>query len=141
MRWVLNHSPFLRFYLLFGLTLLGVFLIALMGRGLIETVRHDDYQEQLAHFPMAVLVAELDPLSPGEREQRLPALRQRFGDAVSLNLIALNEEHLGYFEKMRLAHGSRVVASSPWRLCQRLNDSFRLLCIEFDEWHEQQVKT
>ncbi|MGS2744780.1 ATP-binding protein [Halomonas sp. LS-001] len=138
MRRVLNRSPFLRFYLLLGLTLLGIFLIALTGRLLIETVRHDDYREQLAHFPMAVLVAELAPLPPGEREQRLPALRQHFGDAISLNLMSLDEADLGYFDRMRLTRGGRVIESSPWRLCQRLNESSRLLCIEFDEWHEQQ---
>jgi len=137
MRWVLNRSPFLRFYLLLGLTLLGIFLIALTGRMLIEIVRHDDYQEQLAHFPMEVLVAELAPLTPDERQQRLLTLHQQFGGAVSLNLVPLNKADFGYFEKRRLAGGSRVIETSPWRLCQPLNESSRLLCVEFDEWHEQ----
>ncbi|XGA80543.1 ATP-binding protein [Halomonas sp. CH40] len=138
MRWMKYRGSFLRFYLLLGLTLLAIFLIAMIGRMLIERVGHEDYREQLAHFPMAVLMTELAPLSAVEREQRLPALSQRLGSAVELDLVPVADADLNFFEQQRLNRGGVLVETAPWRLRQRLDGSSWLLSLTLDEWQEQQ---
>ncbi|MGM0614327.1 MAG: ATP-binding protein [Pseudomonadota bacterium] len=137
MCWMKYRGSFLRFYLLLGLTLLAIFLIAMIGRIVIERVGHDDYREQLAHFPMAVLMAELAPLSVAEREQRLPALSQRLGSAVELDLVPVADASLNFFEQQRLDRGAMLVETSPWRLRQRLGNAPWLLSLTLEGWKEQ----
>jgi two-component system sensor histidine kinase RstB len=136
MRRVLNHSSFLRFYLLLGAALLVLFVTAIGGRMLIEKIRQEAYHEQLASLPMSLLAAELSPLPAGQREKRMAVLAERFG--VSLTLIPLAEAKLSYFERARLERGKVLVETSPWRLRKRLDASPWLISASVDEWHDQQ---
>ncbi|MYL22973.1 ATP-binding protein [Vreelandella massiliensis] len=136
MRWGLKQSAFLRFYLLLGMALLIIFVMALGGRMLIEKIRQEAYREELATFPMSLLVKELSPLSPRERQTRLDELAERLG--MTLTLIPLNVADLSYFERARLERGQVLVEASPWRLRQRLNDTPWLIHARVAEWHDQQ---
>ncbi|MCL7928517.1 ATP-binding protein [Halomonas llamarensis] len=136
MRWVLNHSSFLRFYLLLGLVLLVLFMMALGGRMLIEKIRQEAYHEQLVSLPMSLLVEELSPLSPRQREKHMAVLAERFG--ISLALTPLAEADLSYFERARLERGKVLVEKSPWRLRKRLDDSPWLIHATVAEWRDQQ---
>lgn len=132
-----QRGSFLRFYILLGLTLLVIFLMAMLGRIVIERIGHDDYRAQLAHFPMAVLMAELAPLSVAERERRLPSLSQRLGPGVALDLVPVADASLTFLEQQRLDRGAILVDAAPWRLRQRLDNSPWLLSLTLDEWQEQ----
>ncbi|MDP3536817.1 MAG: ATP-binding protein [Halomonas sp.] len=118
MRRVLSHGSFLRFYLLLGLALCVVFLIALGGRSFIEQVRREDYREQLAALPMSLMTQQLADLPMAQREERLGRFSEALG--MQLSLRSLEDAELGYFERTRIERGNVVVAESPWRLRQRL---------------------
>lgn len=118
MRRVLSHGSFLRFYLLLGLALCVVFLIALGGRSFIEQVRREDYREQLAALPMSLMTQQLAVLPMEQREERLGQFSETLG--MQLSLRSLQETELGYFERTRIERGRVIVTESPWRLRQRL---------------------
>ncbi|MBT2801732.1 HAMP domain-containing protein [Halomonas sp. ISL-56] len=136
MRRVLSHGSFLRFYLLLGIALLVVFIIALAGRSFIEQVRREDYREQLAALPMSLMTQQL-AATPLEQRN---TLLERFSEQldVQLTLEPINEADLGYFERSRLERGRILVAESPWLLQQRLPSDTWLLQARLDDWSEHQ---
>ncbi|GEN28704.1 two-component sensor histidine kinase [Halovibrio variabilis] len=136
MRRVLSSGSFLRFYVLLGLALLVVFVIAFAGRSFIEQVRREDYREQLAALPMSLMTRWL---AETPRAERGPLL-ERFSDrlALQLTLIPVSAAELGYFERERLEQGKTLVAESPWLLQQRLPGETQLLQARLDDWSEHQ---
>ncbi|WP_394425395.1 ATP-binding protein [Vreelandella stevensii] len=141
MRRVLSHGSFLRFYLLLGLALCVVFLIALGGRSFIEQVRREDYREQLAALPMSMMTQRLASVAEEKRDALLGELSERLGMQLALRRMA--DTPLGYFERSRIERGRVLVAESPWQLRQRLPDSPRqhevwLLEANFAAWGERQ---
>ncbi|MBT2773821.1 two-component sensor histidine kinase, partial [Halomonas sp. ISL-60] len=82
MRRVLSHGSFLRFYLLLGIALLVVFIIALAGRSFIEQVRREDYREQLAALPMSLMTQQL-AATPLEQRN---TLLERFSEQLDVQL-------------------------------------------------------
>ncbi|MDG4869077.1 hypothetical protein P8631_13865, partial [Guyparkeria sp. 1SP6A2] len=117
MRRVLSHGSFLRFYLLLGLALCVVFLIALGGRSFIEQVRREDYREQLAALPMSMMTQRLASVAEDEREALLGELAERLGMQLALRRMA--DTPLGYFERTRIERGNVLVEEPPWQLRQR----------------------
>lgn len=136
MRWELKQSAFLRFYLLLGMALLVIFVMALGGRMLIEKIRQEAYREELATLPMSLLVKELLPLPAPERQARLHELAERLG--MSLALTPMEVADLSYFERARLERGNVLVDAPPWQLRQRLGDTAWLIKAEFTGWRDQQ---
>ncbi|EHJ92959.1 ATP-binding protein [Vreelandella boliviensis] len=136
MRRVLSNGSFLRFYLLLGIALLVVFIIALAGRSFIEQVRREDYREQLAALPMSLMTQQL-AATPVEQRH---ALIERFSEQLDLQLTLqpINEAELGYFERSRLEQGKILVAESPWLLQQRLPSGTWLLQARLGDWSEHQ---
>ncbi|WP_434986824.1 ATP-binding protein [Vreelandella zhaodongensis] len=136
MRRVLGHGSFLRFYLLLGLALCAIFIIALVGRSFIEQVRREDYREQLAALPMSLMTQQLAALPETEWE---PAIAH-FADQLNmqLSLQRIDEAGLSYFERTRVERGSVLVSASPWRLRQRLPDDKWMLNASLSTWSEQQ---
>ncbi|WP_249975901.1 ATP-binding protein [Vreelandella olivaria] len=120
MRRVLSHGSFLRFYLLLGLALCVVFLIALGGRSFIEQVRREDYREQLAALPMSLMTQQLADIPVDERQERLSHFSDVLG--MQLSLRKLHDVDLGYFERERIGRGTVLVTEDPWRLRQRIPD-------------------
>ncbi|UXZ53516.1 HAMP domain-containing protein [Halomonas sp. 7T] len=140
MRRVLSHGSFLRFYVLLGLALCVVFLIALGGRSFIEQLRREDYREQLAALPMSLMTQQLANVPADQREERLNRFSEALG--MQLSLRPLQEAQLGYFERSRLERGNVVVTESPWLLRQRLpageNDDSWMLEATMATWSERQ---
>lgn len=136
MRRVLSNGSFLRFYLLLGIALLVVFIIALAGRAFIEQVRREDYREQLAALPMSLMTQQL-AATPVEQRN---VLLERFSEQLDLQLTLqpINEADLGYFERSRLEQGRILVTESPWLLQQRLPSDTWLLQARLDDWSEHQ---
>ncbi len=129
MRRVLSHGSFLRFYLLLGLALCVVFLIALGGRSFIEQVRREDYREQLAALPMSMMTQRLASVAEEERDALLGELSERLGMQLALRRMA--DTPLGYFERSRIERGRVLVAESPGNcanVCRILHASMRYGC-------------
>lgn len=140
MRRMLSHGSFLRFYLLLGLALCAVFLIALGGRAFIEQVRREDYREQLAALPMSLMTQQLAELPASQRNERLAHFADVLG--MHLELHPLQDSALGYFERTRIERGSVVVKEDPWRLRQQLpverGERRWLLEASLTTWSERQ---
>ncbi|MCC5902799.1 MAG: HAMP domain-containing protein [Halomonas sp.] len=141
MQRALSHGSFLRFYLLLGLALCVVFLIALGGRSFIEQVRREDYREQLAALPMSLMTQQLADLPIEQREERLNRFSEELG--MQLALRQLHDAGLGYFKRTRIERGAVVVDESPWRLRQRLpgdsaSDDSWVLEASLASWSERQ---
>ncbi|MGO1394286.1 MAG: ATP-binding protein [Halomonas sp.] len=136
MRRVLSNGSFLRFYVLLGLALLVVFIIALAGRSFIEQVRREDYREQLAALPMSLMTRQLVNTPEGQRT----AVLDRFAEQLDLQLTLqpINGADLGYFERSRLEQGKILVDENPWLLQQRLPGDSWLLQARLDDWSEHQ---
>ncbi len=136
MRRVLSNGSFLRFYLLLGIALLVVFVIALAGRSFIEQVRREDYREQLAALPMSLMTQQLADAPVEQRN----ALLERFSEQLDLQLTLqpISDADLGFFERSRLEQGKILVAESPWLLQQRLPGDTWLLQARLDDWSEHQ---
>ncbi|BBI53159.1 hypothetical protein HORIV_55800 [Vreelandella olivaria] len=136
MRRVLSNGSFLRFYLLLGIALLVVFVIALVGRSFIEQVRREDYREQLAALPMSLMTQRLADTPVEQRS----ALLEHFSEQLDLQLTLqpITEADLGYFERSRLEQGRILVAEKPWLLQQRLPGDTWLLQARLDDWSEHQ---
>ncbi|MBZ5485971.1 HAMP domain-containing protein [Halomonas aquamarina] len=132
----LSHSSFLKFYLLLGLALCVVLLIALGGRSFIEQVRREDYREQLAALPMTLMTHQLAEVSDDERERLISRFAERLG--MQLTLRRISDVELGYFAEKRIERGSVLVSEDPWRLRQRLPDSPWLLEATLASWSERQ---
>lgn len=136
MRRVLSNGSFLRFYVLLGVALLVVFIIALAGRSFIEQVRREDYREQLAALPMSLMTQQLAGTPIKQRQDLLENVAEQL--ALELTLLPMSEARLGYFERLRLEQGKLLVAEKPWLLQQRLPDDNWLLQARLDDWSEQQ---
>lgn len=136
MRWKVIRGSFVRLYLLLGMSLLAVFLIAVGGRALIDQVRQKDYREQLATLPVALVAEELSELAPGPRDKRLAQRARELG--MELRLTRMDAADPGYFERIRLKQGRALVEPSPWRLRKRLPGTSWLLTARFDDWSEHQ---
>ena len=136
MRRVLSNGSFLRFYLLLGVALLVVFVIALAGRSFIEQVRREDYREQLASLPMSLMTQQLADLTEVQRNTLLARFSERL--ELQLSLQPISEAELGYFERSRLEQGKILVAESPWLLQQRLPGDTWLLQARLEDWSEHQ---
>lgn len=120
MRRVLSHGSFLRFYILLGLALITVLLLALGGRLFIEQLRREDYREQLGALPMSLMTQLLAGRSSAEREELLSHFAEQLG--MQLSVQPISRADLGYFERARIERGSLVVGEAPWRLRQRIAD-------------------
>lgn len=136
MQRVLSSGSFLRFYVLLGLALLVVFIIAFAGRSFIEQVRREDYREQLAALPMSLMTQRLAETPKAERVPLLERFSERL--ALQLTLIPVSDAELGYFERERLQEGKILVAESPWLLQQRLPGETQLLQVRLNGWNEHQ---
>lgn len=136
MRRVLSNGSFLRFYVLLGIALLVVFVIALAGRSFIEQVRREDYREQLAALPMSLMTQQLAETPSEQRSALLDSFSEQL--ALQLTLLPFSEAELGYFEYSRLQQGKILVAESPWLLQQRLPGDDWVLQARLDEWSERQ---
>lgn len=136
MRRVLSNGSFLRFYVLLGLALLVVFIIALAGRSFIEQVRREDYREQLAALPMSLMTRQL----VNTPEEQRTGVLDRFAEQLDLQLTLqpINGADLGYFERSRLEQGKILVDENPWLLQQRLPGDAWLLQARLDAWSEHQ---
>ncbi|BBI64063.1 hypothetical protein HSBAA_53690 [Vreelandella sulfidaeris] len=132
MRRMLSNGSFLRFYLLLGVALLVVFVIALAGRSFIEQVRREDYREQLAALPMSLMTRQLADTPVEQRKVLLDQFAQQL--ALQLTLQPISEADLGYFERSRLEQGKILVDESPWLLQQRLPGDAWLLQARLDDW-------
>lgn len=132
----LSHSSFFKFYLLLGLALCVVLLIALGGRSFIEQVRREDHREQLAALPMSLMTRQLAGTAESEREGLIGRFTERLG--MQLTLRRISEVELGYFAAKRIERGSVMVTEDPWRLRQRLPDSQWLLEATLPAWSERQ---
>ncbi|PRY66854.1 two-component system sensor histidine kinase RstB [Vreelandella songnenensis] len=132
----LSHSSFFKFYLLLGLALCVVLLIALGGRSFIEQVRREDYREQLAALPMSLMTRQLADSAVDERERLISRFAEQLG--MQLTLRRISEVELGYFAGKRIERGSVLVAEDPWRLRQRLPGSQWLLEATLPAWSERQ---
>lgn len=140
MRRVARNVPFLRFYVLLGLALCIVFLIALGGRSFIEQIRREDYREQLAALPMSLMTQQLASVPAEEREGYLQFFSEQLG--IQLAVRPIHEAGLGYFEQARIERGAVLVTKTPWQLRQRIpgaswKDSW-LLEATLSAWSEQQ---
>ncbi|MEA2116896.1 ATP-binding protein [Halovibrio sp. HP20-50] len=136
MQRVLSSGSFLRFYVLLGLALLVVFVIALAGRSFIEQVRREDYREQLAALPMSLMTQRLADIPAAERGPLLERFSERL--ALQLTLIPVSDAELSYFERERLEKGKILVTESPWLLQQRLPGEAQLLQARLNDWNEHQ---
>jgi two-component system sensor histidine kinase RstB len=136
MRRVLGHGAFFRFYLLLGLALCAIFLIALVGRTFIEQVRQQDYREQLAALPMSLMTQQLAPLPAADREAALAHFSNQLG--MQLSLKRIDGAGLGYFKRSRVERGGVLVAESPWLLRQRIPNEPLMLEATLATWSEQQ---
>ncbi|WP_447957175.1 ATP-binding protein [Vreelandella sp. EE7] len=137
---VLSHGSFFRFYVLLALALCVVFVITIGGRTFIEQVRREEFREKMVSLPMTLMTRQLAELAPENREARLNAFSHQFG--MQLALVPANDAELGYFEKARLARGSILIETNPWRLRQRIPDERSqpdsLLSATFLGWNERQ---
>lgn len=136
MQRLLSHSAFLKFYLLLGLALCVVLLIALGGRSFIEQVRREDYHEQLAALPMSLMTQQLADASEEERNSLVNYFAERLG--MQLTLRRMSEVELGYFADKRIERGSVLVTEDPWRLRQRVPESQWFLEATLPAWSERQ---
>ncbi|WP_417422201.1 ATP-binding protein [Halomonas sp.] len=138
MRQLFSHSSFFKFYILLGLALCVVLLIALGGRSFIEQVRREDYREQLVALPMSLMTHQLGEVSEDERSLLLSRFTERLG--MQLTLRRIDEVKLGYFASKRIKRGSVLVTDDPWRLRQRVpgtGDEW-LLEASLPVWSERQ---
>ncbi|MDR5865206.1 ATP-binding protein [Halomonas koreensis] len=136
----LADSTFLRVYVLLALALVMIFALALLAITLVDKVRRQHYQEQLAEAPMTLLTAQLEAMAPLER---IPWM-QRQGAALGmeLSLHAMADYPLGYFERARLEAGQTLVRRTEglhWRLYRRLPGEPRLLRAELTGLGEHQL--
>ncbi|CAM3852665.1 ATP-binding protein [Vreelandella rituensis] len=138
MRRLLSHGTFLRFYVLLGLALLMLFLLALSGRMLIEQVRNEERREQLVALPMSLLAEALAKEPEASRERALTEYAQQVG--MDLALLPIEEVGDRYFASARLARGQVLVinGSDAWELQQQLPDMPWVLQAELPDWSERQ---
>lgn len=139
MRRLLSHGTFLRFYVLLGLALLMLFLLALSGRMLIEQVRNEDHREQLVALPMSLLTQALANEPEASREEVLADYARQLD--MDLSLLPIEELGGQYFARARLARGQVLVnngSGDAWELQQQLPEMPWVLQAELPGWSERQ---
>lgn len=80
----LSDSTFLRVYVLLALALVMSFALALLAITVVDKVRRQHYQEQLAEAPMTLFSAQLEALAPERRDAWLREQSARLGIELSL---------------------------------------------------------
>ncbi|GEK73032.1 MULTISPECIES: ATP-binding protein [Halomonas] len=136
----LSDSTFLRVYVLLALALVMSFALALLAITVVDKVRRQHYQEQLAEAPMTLFSARLEALPAERRDAWLREQSARLG--IRLSLHEMTDYPLGYFERARLEGGQTLVRQTEtmgWLLHRRLDDEPRLLRLELASLGEHQL--
>ncbi|ATJ81347.1 ATP-binding protein [Halomonas beimenensis] len=136
----LADSTFLRVYVLLALALVLIFALALLAITVVDKVRRQHYQEQLAEAPMTLLTAQLAELPRPRRAEWLSEQGARL--AIRLSLHDLEDHPLNYFERARLEGGQTLVSQTEaagWRLLRRLPGEDRLLQAQLASLGEHQL--
>ncbi|WP_016855219.1 ATP-binding protein [Halomonas smyrnensis] len=136
----LSDSTFLRVYVLLALALVMSFALALLAITVVDKVRRQHYQEQLAEAPMTLFSAQLEALAPERRDAWLREQSARLG--IELSLHDITQGPHGYFERARLESGQTLVRQTEdmgWLLHRRLDDEPLLLRMELASLGEHQL--
>ncbi|MFG6176939.1 ATP-binding protein [Halomonas sp. THAF12] len=136
----LADSTFLRVYVLLALALVMIFALALLAITVVDKVRRQHYQEQLAEAPMTLLTAQLEALPAEWRADWLREQSARLN--IQLSLYDMADYPLGYFDRARLEGGQTLVRQTEamgWRLHRRLADEPLLMRAELASLGEDQL--
>ncbi len=136
----LADSTFLRVYVLMALALVMIFALALLAITVVDKVRRQHYQEQLAEAPMTLFTAQLSALPSEERGAWLVRLGERL--EISMTLHDLGDVPVGYFAGARLEAGHTLAHQTEaqgWLLQRKLPGEPRLLRVELASLTEHQL--
>lgn len=137
----LAGSTFLRVYMLLALALVVAFGLVLGGFTLADQVRREQYREQLAEAPMALLARQLSAVPEPQRSQWLAQRGVELG--MELVLDESDAGEVGYFQRARLDAGRVLVVAgsgNTWWLKQRMPGEEALLKARLRGLSEQQLR-
>ncbi|MCM2129847.1 ATP-binding protein [Larsenimonas rhizosphaerae] len=140
MRQSSRGGVFLHVYLAIFAALLVIFILGLVGVSLVNDMRAQQYRENLASAPMALLAFMVREQPEDDRDQWLREYEASLG--MGLALSDSETLMLDYWDRRRLRRqhvlASRVEGESGWRLYRSMKGSDQVLVAHFSGLSEQQ---